>query len=93
MIFGGMLFEITFTIMILLEILTSIKARRKTKLFWGASYVLVTSVAILLLYELRIICFLLIFISGLTYLGFGRKKFIVPDNDLTRIKFDSITID
>ncbi len=91
MIWGGLGLLVVFFIMTLFEILTSKKARRKSKLTWAASYLLLPIVIFLFLPKL--FCAFGLLIVGTIYLGGVRRLFITSRRDFDNITFDSIKID
>ncbi len=91
LIYAGVLLQVVFNIMTLIEIVTSVKARRKSKLSWGAAYLFLPLILSQLLFKFLLFSLVLIFIIGTVYLTIGRKYFIPTRNKLPT--FDSFEID
>lgn len=90
--FTGWLMELVFHVLLVIEILTSVKARRNAKLGWGCFYIIFAALVLLLIFRFRVASVFLLFILGSIYLGRLRRSFI-PTRSARNITFDSFNID
>ncbi len=87
-VIGGLASETTFLVLVIIEVVSSKKAGKITKLVWTIVYPFTLVIAVY--FVPVILLWLLIFFWGIAYLKAGRKLFLYSRTIAEKIPFDSI---